>query len=232
MDSDAFPGDWVEYERSRNVRLLQLPRLQLENARLQLTRLRIQLTTDVVYQRRSRYGRGFAFSARLVMDALRRSGVAWVRASTSSLPFSALRRHQNSNAHCADQWIVDGASASWTASRARAAQSDDVRSAVRDDKKASRVSPSASGEDMTTFFVTAEKRWVTVWRENRGLCAAAVAVRRAECPQQCTGSCACGPYVMKMISLLQSGRVPARRSDSSDDSVRVRLDVFDVLAAP
>ena len=99
-------------------------------------------------------------------------------------------------------------------------------------KKAPRVSPSASGEDMTTFFVTAAKRWVTVWRENRGLCAAAVAVRRAECPQQCTGSCACGPYVLKMISLLQSGRVPARRSDSSDDSVRVRLDVFDVLAAP
>ena len=99
-------------------------------------------------------------------------------------------------------------------------------------KKASRVSPSASGEDMTTFFVTAAKRWVTVWRENRGLCAAAVAVRRAECPQQCAGSCACGPYVLKMISLLQSGRVPARRSDSSDDSVRVRLDVFDVLAAP
>ena len=50
--------------------------------------------------------------------------------------FSALRRHQNSNAHRADQWIVDEASASWTASQARAAQrssqSDDVRSTVRD----------------------------------------------------------------------------------------------------
>ena len=159
----------VEYERSRNVRLLQLPRLQLENARLQLPRLRLQLSTDVVYQRRSRYTRGFAFSARLVMDALRRSGVAWVRASTSSLRF---RR-------CADTRIAT---------------------------HIARISGS----------LTRRRR----------------RVRRAACPQQRTGSCACGPYVLKCISALFRSERPVQRNDSRDESCGARLDVFDVLAAP
>ena len=98
----------------------------------------------------------------------------------------------------------------------------------------SRKASSRPQEAMTKFVTNAAKRWVKLWRTKQvpALGAAPARVRRAACPQQCTGSCACGPYVLKCISALFRSERPVQRNDSRDESCGARLDVFDVLAAP
>ena len=118
VDIDAFPGDW------RRVRAFaERPAAPAAPAPAR-ERPTPAATASAVHGRR--VSKALALHAGLCVQCEADDGSATAfrccmgTCEYEFASFAALRRHQNGDAHCADQSIIDEASAAWTASRVSA----------------------------------------------------------------------------------------------------------------
>ena len=112
VDSDAFPGDWRRVRAFAErpaapaapapARERPTPAAPASAAAIHGCRISETLALHAGLCVQCEAGDGCAAAFRCCMGSCEYEFPS----------FSALRRHQNSNAHCADQWIVDEASAS------------------------------------------------------------------------------------------------------------------------